>query len=144
MTKPAILVVCTANSARSQMTEGLLRHHVGEVFDVESAGTVATLVRPEAIAVMREIGIDITAHRSKSVDEFRNRDFRYLITVCDHARQSCPVLPGVVEQIHWNLEDPAAVQGDEAARLAAFRDIRDQIAFRVRAFAALRASRVSA
>ncbi len=134
MSKPGILVVCTGNSARSQMAEGLLRHHLGERYEVHSAGTKPRQVRPEAIAVMHEIGIDISGHRSKSVDEFVGREFRYVITVCDNANESCPAFPGKAERIHWSLEDPAAAQGSEEERRAAFRRIRDQIADRVRAF----------
>jgi arsenate reductase len=109
------------------MAEGLLRHHAGDRFDVASAGTRPTQVRPEAIAVMREIGIDISGHRSKSVDEFAARDFDYVLTVCDHARESCPIFPGHGNRLHHNFEDPAAVQGSEQEKLAAFRRVRDQI-----------------
>ena len=118
------------------MGEGLFRHHLGHRFDVHSAGTHPSLVRPEAIAVMAELGIDLSSHRSKSVDEFLHREFRYVFTVCDNARDSCPLLPGPAERIHWPFEDPAAVQGSEEDRLAAFRRIRDQIQARVQEFAA--------
>ncbi len=131
-----ILVLCTGNSARSQMAEGLLRQALGGRFEVHSAGTKPGHVRPEAIAVMRELGIDISGHRSKHLDEFRGTEFRYVITVCDNAAATCPVFPGPAERIHWSFEDPAAVEGSEEERLAAFRRIRDQIAARVRAFAA--------
>jgi len=131
-----ILVLCTGNSARSQMAEGLLRSALGGRFEIHSAGSKPGHVRPEAIAVMRELGIDISGHRSKHLDEFRGTEFRYVITVCDHAAETCPVFPGIAERIHWSFEDPAAVQGDEAERLAAFRRIRDQIATRVRSVAA--------
>lgn len=133
--KPAILVLCTGNSARSQMGEGLLRHALGDRFDVSSAGTHPSSVRAEAIAVMAELGIDISTHRSKHVDEFGRRAFRYVITVCDNARESCPHLPGATELLHWSFDDPAAAQGGEAARLDEFRRIRDQIRARVQAFA---------
>ena len=119
MTKK-ILVLCTGNSARSQMGEGLFRTEGGAGFQVFSAGTKASSVRPEAIAVMKEIGIDISGHRSKSV--------------CDSARDNCPVFPAGSARIHWSIEDPAAVQGSEQERLAAFRRIRDQIHERVKAF----------
>jgi arsenate reductase len=132
--KKRVLILCTGNSARSQMAEGLLRHLAGDRFDVESAGTHPSHVRPEAIASMQEIGIDISQHRSKSVDEFRSRPFDYVITVCDNAKEACPVFPGAPEQIHWSFEDPAAVQGGESERLAAFRRIRDQIDERFRIF----------
>jgi arsenate reductase len=134
--KEKILVLCTGNSARSQMAEGLLREALGHRFEVHSAGSKPSRVRPEAIAVMREMGIDISGHRSKHLDEYLGTEFRYVITVCDNAAETCPVFPGVAERIHWSFEDPAAVEGDEATRLAAFRRIRDQIAERVRAFAA--------
>lgn len=131
-----ILVLCTGNSARSQMAEGLLRAAVGDRFAIYSAGSKPSQVRPEAIAVMREIGIDISGHRSKHLDEFLGAEFRYVITVCDNAAETCPVFPGIAERIHWSFEDPAAVEGDEETRLGAFRRIRDQLAERVRGFAA--------
>ena len=129
-----ILVLCTGNSARSQMGEGLFRHEGGPAYQVESAGTVPSHVRPEAISVMRELGIDISSHRSKSVAEFDGQSFDYVVTVCDHARDRCPVFPAGTERIHWSLEDPAAVRGSEAERLAAFRKIRDELQQRVMAF----------
>ena len=122
-----VLFLCTGNSARSQMAEGLLREMAGEMFDVASAGVSPSSVRPEAIAVMREIGIDISRHRSKSVDECSDQEFDYVITVCDNAREQCPVFPGQVKQIHWSFDDPAAAEGDELARLAVFRRVRDEI-----------------
>ncbi len=129
-----ILVLCTGNSARSQMAEGLFRHEGRGEYEIESAGTKPSCVRPEAIVVMRELGIDIAGHRSKSVDEFAGQRFDYVVTVCDNARDTCPMFPADVERIHWSLEDPAAVQGSEDARLAAFRRIRDQLHERVRVF----------
>ncbi|MCW5962526.1 MAG: arsenate reductase ArsC [Bryobacterales bacterium] len=129
-----ILVLCTANSARSQMGEGLFRHEGGGRFHVESAGTRATLVRPEAIKVMAELGIDISGHRSKAVDEFYRQHFDYVVTVCDNARDNCPVFPAGTERIHWSFEDPAAVDGPEEDRLNEFRRIRDQIHGRVKQF----------
>lgn len=133
--KEKVLILCTGNSARSQMAEGLFRSALGEKFEVFSAGTRPSSVRTEAIDVMREIGLDISGHRSKSVDEFLGQEFRYLITVCDNAKESCPIFPGLTERIHWSLEDPAAVEGSEEERKAAFRGIRDQIGERIRAFA---------
>ncbi len=130
-----VLILCTGNSARSQMAEGLFRSALGDKFEVFSAGTRPSSVRPEAIDVMREIGIDISGHRSKSVNEFLGQQFRYVITVCDNAKESCPVFPGRSERIHWSFEDPAAVEGNEEERKAAFRRIRDHIAERVREFA---------
>jgi arsenate reductase len=106
MTKPLILIVCTANSARSQMAEGLMRHLHGDRFEVASAGTIATRVRPEAIQAMAEAGIDISHHRSKAIDEFLNTPIRYLITVCDHARDNCPYVPGAQTVLHWPFPDP--------------------------------------
>lgn len=126
-----ILVLCTGNSARSQMGEGLFRHDGRGAYEVESAGTKPGHVRPEAIAVMKELGIDISGHRSKSVNEFEGQSFDYVVTVCDNARDNCPVFPAGTERIHWSFEDPAAVQGTEEERLAAFRRIRDQIQERV-------------
>ena len=127
MTKKRVLILCTGNSARSQMAEGLLRHDAGERFEVESAGTRPSQVRPEAIAVMRELGIDISSHRSKHVDEFADQRFDYVITVCDNAKESCPIFPGSTTAIHRNFEDPAAFHGTEPERLALFRRVRDEI-----------------
>lgn len=133
--KPArILVLCTGNSARSQMAEGLFRELGGAGYNVFSAGTKPSQVRAEAIAVMREIGIDISAHRSKSIDEFVGHAFDYVVTVCDDARDKCPVFPGGGQRIHWSLEDPAATQGSEEERQAAFRRIRNQLQQRIEAF----------
>jgi arsenate reductase len=127
MKKQRVLILCTGNSARSQMAEGILRDMAGDIFDVESAGVAPTSVRPEAIEVMREIGIDISGHLSKSTDVFANESFDYVITVCDNARESCPVFPGRAERIHWSFDDPAATKGSEEERLKAFRTARDQI-----------------
>ena len=117
------------------MAEGILRHIAGEKFEVESAGVAPSSVRPEAIEAMREIGIDISNHRSKSVDEFKDQKFEYIITVCDNAKESCPVFPGNATRMHWSFDDPAAVIGDEEIRLASFRTIRDQIRFHLEQFA---------
>lgn len=132
MNKKRVLILCTGNSARSQMAEGLLRADAGDRFEVASAGVNPSHVRPEAIEVMREIGIDISGHRSKSVDEFVSQEFDYLITVCDNANEQCPIFPGKTERIHWSFEDPAAVQGDAEARLAVFRRVRDEIRARLK------------
>ena len=131
-----VLILCTANSARSQMAEGLLRHEGGERFDVASAVSQPTRVRPEAITVMRELGIDISGQRSKSVEEFIGQDFDDVITVCDTARQSCPVFPGKTTLTHWSIEDPAASEGDEQAHHAVFRRVRDELRERLRSFIA--------
>lgn len=126
MHKKRVLILCTGNSARSQMAEGLLRHDAGERFEVFSAGTKPSQVRPEAIAVMRELGIDISTHRSKHVNEFQGEQFDYVLTVCDNAKDNCPFFPGTVS-LHHSFEDPAAFQGAEEERLALFRKVRDQI-----------------
>jgi len=133
--KTRVLILCTGNSARSQMGEGLLRHMAGDRVEVHSAGTRPGSVRPEAVAAMAEVGIDIRHHRSKHVDEFAGQPFDYVITVCDHANESCPVFPAGTHRIHWSFEDPAAAAGDEAHRLAEFRRVRDQIAQRLSEFA---------
>ena len=125
--KKRVLILCTGNSARSQMAEGLLRHDAGDRFDVFSAGTRPGKVRPEAISVMRELGIDITGHRSKSVDEFVGRSFDYVLTVCDNAKESCPIFPGQAARIHRSFDDPAELQGTEDERLALFRRVRDEL-----------------
>lgn len=132
--KPRVLILCTGNSARSQMAEGLLRHEGGDRFEVFSAGTRPSQVRPEAIAVMAEIGLDISRHRSKSVDEFVGKDLDFVITVCDNAKETCPVFPGSVKRLHWPFEDPAAVEGSGEVRKAAFRRVRDRIHGRIMVF----------
>ena len=114
------------------MAEGILRALNGEEYDVESAGVEPSRVRPEAIAAMREIGIDISSYHSKSVDEFVGQHFDYVITVCDNAKESCPVFPAETKRIHWSFTDPAAVSGNEKVRLAAFRKVRDEIRERLR------------
>jgi arsenate reductase len=116
------------------MGEGLFRHEGRGAYEVASAGTKPSHVRPEAIAVMKELGIDISGHRSKSVNEFEGQSFDYVVTVCDNARANCPVFPAGTDRIHWSFEDPAAVQGGEQERLAAFRRIRDEIHERVKTF----------
>lgn len=136
MSKQHALILCTGNSARSQMAEGLLRWLAGHRFEVASAGTRPSLVRPEAIRAMADLGVDISTHRSKSVDEFAGSRFDYVITVCDNARDTCPVFPAGVGRIHWSFADPAAVEGDEATRLDAFVRIRDQIRVRLEAWIA--------
>jgi arsenate reductase len=133
-----VLILCTGNSARSQMAEGLLRHDGGDKFEVASAGVEPSHVRPQAIAAMRELGIDISGQRSKSVAEFAGQEFDYVITVCDNANERCPVFPGQTERIHWSFDDPAAATGDEAAQLAVFRRVRDEIRARLRDFIAAR------
>lgn len=131
-----VLILCTGNSARSQMAEGLLRHAAGVQFDVFSAGVEPTEVRPLAIAAMQEAGIDISGQRSKSVDEFAGQEFDYVITVCDNANQTCPMFPGKTKRIHWSVADPAAAVGNEEERLSIFRRIRDELGKKLREFVA--------
>ena len=125
--KKRVLILCTGNSARSQMAEGLLRHDAGELFEVVSSGTKPSSVRPEAVAVMRELGIDISGHRSKSVAEFDGQTFDYVITVCDSARESCPVFFGATHRLHHSFDDPAGIEGSEEECLALFRRLRDDL-----------------
>ena len=129
-----VLFVCTDNSARSQMAEGMLNAWGAHRFEAQSAGTEATAVRPEAIAVMDEIGIDISGQQSKTLEPFMGQSFGWLITVCDKARESCPTLPGVAQQAHWSIDDPSAVEGSEEERLAAFRQARDILRARIQMF----------
>jgi arsenate reductase len=133
--KKRVLILCTGNSARSQMAEGWLRHDAGEKFEVESAGVISSFVRPQAIEAMREIGIDIAGHRSKSVEEFAGQDFDYVITVCDNAKESCPVFPGKTERVRCSFDDPAEAEGSEEERLAVFRRVRDGIRDKLNGFA---------
>ncbi len=129
-----VLFVCTHNSARSQMAEGMLRAWGESRFEVFSAGTEATTVRREAIAAMAEIGIDIGGHTSKTLEPFLGESFSWLITVCDQAQESCPTLPGVAQQAHWSIDDPSAVEGTERERLEAFRRARDVLRGRIQMF----------
>ena len=134
-----ILILCTGNCVRSQMAEGLLRHLGGPAYEVHSAGSHPHgYVSSLAIEVMREIGIDISAHRSKSVSEFASQHFDTVITVCDSAAQECPVFPGAPQRIHWSVNDPGAASGSQEEKLAAFRRIRDDLASRLRSFLASR------
>lgn len=132
--KKRVLILCTGNSARSQMAEGLLRNDAGERFEVASAGTKASFVRPEAVVAMREVGIDISGHRSKNVDEFEGQQFDYVITVCDNARETCPVFFGKSQKLHRDFEDPATARGSEENRLVVFRRVRDQLRTYLRDF----------
>ena len=129
-----VLFLCTHNAARSQMAEALLRHLGGDRFVVSSAGTAPTRVHPLAVAALREVGLDIAGARSKHVEELRDQPFDYVITVCDRAAETCPTLPGGGVRLHWGCEDPSAVEGDEAERLAAFRRVRDELAERILRF----------
>lgn len=136
MSKQRILILCTGNSARSQMAEGLLRHMAGERFEAFSAGTRPAGLNPKAVQAMAEVGIDISGQRSKSVEEFQGQPFDYVLTVCDNAREACPVFPGTAKRIHWSLDDPAAAQGSDEEQLHAFRKIRDELQGLLRGFTA--------
>ena len=131
--KKRVLFICTGNVARSQMAEGLLRAAAGDRVQVFSGGIVPSYVRPNAIAVMKELGIDISQHRSKSMNEFIDTPIDYVITVCDHAAQFCPVFPGAAKRIHWSIQDPVAI-GDDEAQLEAFRVARDDLKSRIAEF----------
>lgn len=128
MNKPSILILCTGNSCRSHLAEGILRQIAGDLFDVHSAGSnPAGYVHPKAIAVMAEIGIDISGHTSKHMNEFLDRKIDTVITVCGKADQACPMFPGQVNRYHWGFDDPAHATGTEEEILAVFRCVRDQI-----------------
>jgi arsenate reductase (thioredoxin) len=129
-----VLFVCTHNSARSQMAEGMVRAWGGGLFEAFSAGTEASAVRPEAIAVMREIGIDLSGHTSKTILPFLGEEFAWVITVCDQAKESCPAIPGAAQQAHWSIDDPSEIEGSEKERLHAFRTARDTLRDRVHMF----------
>ena len=129
-----VLFVCTHNSARSQIAEALLAHYGGADFEVRSAGTEATRVNPDAVRVLAESGIDWSGARSKVITEFLDQRFDYVITVCDRARETCPVFPGSTNTLHWGLDDPAEVTGTDEQRLAAFRRTEREIAGRLRPF----------
>ena len=136
MTKRRVLFVCIHNSARSQMAEGMLRAWAGDRFEVASGGTEARGLRPEAIAVMGELGIDISRHTSKTIEGFMGQPWDWLIPVCEEACEACPYVPGARAVLRWSFDDPAAATGSEAERLAAFRRVRDELATQVRAFIA--------
>jgi arsenate reductase (thioredoxin) len=134
--KSKVLILCTGNSARSQMAEGLLRHDAGDAFDVESAGMKPGTVRPEAIQAMREAGIDISGQRSKHVREFDGQRFDYVITVCDNAKETCPVFLGAAQRLHHSFDDPPPPSvGTEEERMEIFRRVRDELREYLREFA---------
>jgi arsenate reductase len=136
-TRTRVLFLCTHNSSRSQMAEGLLQARGGESYAAFSAGTHPRSVHPLAVRVMAEIGIDLgpaSGHRAKSLDEFRGQSFDLVVTVCDDAAEECPFFPGARRQEHWGFPDPSAVSGSEEERLAAFRAVRDAIAARIDGF----------
>jgi len=126
-----VLFLCTHNSARSQMAEGLLRHLGGDRFEVHSAGTEATTVRPLAIRAMHELGIDISQQRSKTLEPYADQRFDHVITVCDDANESCPVFPNATHRSHWSLPDPSKATGTEAEQLAVYRRVRDDLRARI-------------
>jgi arsenate reductase (thioredoxin) len=134
--KHRVLILCTGNSARSQMAEGLLRELAGNRFEVFSAGSKPSIVNTFAIQVMKERGIDITSHRSKHLSEFLKQPFDYVITVCDNAAETCPVFPGRAERIHWSFPDPALAEESDQERLQVFRNIRDAIEAQLNAWLA--------
>jgi arsenate reductase len=137
MKKPLVLILCTGNSCRSQMAEGILRHAAGDLFEVQSAGSVpAGFVHPKAVAVLQEIGIDMGMHTSKSLQEFMGREISTVITVCGNADRACPIFPGRVTRYHWGFDDPAHATGSEEEILNAFRCVRDQIRRVFEAYAA--------
>lgn len=122
-----VLILCTGNSARSQMAEGLLRSISRGSIEVQSAGTRPSQLNPLAVEAMRELGLDISGQRSKSVEEFKGLNFDVVITVCDNARETCPVFPGAPERIHWSIPDPAVAEGTHEEKLQAFRQARDDL-----------------
>ena len=126
-----VLFLCTHNSARSQMAEGLLRHLAGDRFEVMSAGTESTFVRPEAIAAMEEIGVDISGQESKTLDVYVDQSFDYVVTVCDETNEACPFFPGAKNRLHWSFRDPSRATGDEEERLRVFTEVRDEILTRI-------------
>ncbi len=134
--KRRILFLCTHNSARSQMAQGWLNHLGGSLYEAHSAGTEATLVRPFAIEVMREAGVDISHHTSKTLERYIGQRWDAVITVCDDAEATCPVFPGAARRLHWSFPDPSRATGDDEARRGVFRATRDAIRVRIEAFLA--------
>ena len=131
MIKPKVLFVCTENACRSQMAEGFLRHHAGDRFEAFSGGAEPGKLNPATVDVMREVGIDISGHRSKDVAEFLGQSFHFIIRVCDKFKETCPVLPGAIWYLDWNLQDPASAKGSSTERMMVFRCVRDEIEGRV-------------
>src|SRR3712207_4389626 len=129
--KPRVLFLCTHNSARSQMAEGVLRNLGEDRFEVHSAGTEATRVRPLAIRAMDEIGIDISGQESKTLEQYLGEPFDYVITVCDEANEACPFFPGARNRLHWSFRDPSRATGSDEERLEVFREVRDEIRERI-------------
>jgi arsenate reductase (thioredoxin) len=139
--KPRILFLCTHNSARSQMAEGLLRSRYGDRFEVASAGTEATRVHPLATRAMAEVGVDLGGHTSKTLDHLGDQRWDYVITVCDSANERCPIFPQKTSRLHWSFPDPSQATGSEVDRLEVFRRVRDALAERIRQWAADRLER---
>jgi arsenate reductase len=129
-----VLFLCTGNSCRSQMAEGWLRHLAGDRFEVSSAGTSPAGLNPGAVDAMKESGVDISTHRSKHLNEFAGVRFDYVVTVCDRAKETCPIFPGARTVLHWSFDDPAAAQGADEERRKVFRRVRDEIAGRINQF----------
>jgi arsenate reductase len=129
--KPRVLFLCTHNSARSQMAEGVLRNLAEDRFEVRSAGTEATRVRPLAVRAMDEIGIDISGQESKTLERYLGEPFDYVITVCDEANEACPFFPGAKNRLHWSFRDPSRATGSDEERLEVFREVRDEIRERI-------------
>jgi len=140
MSVARVLFLCTHNSARSQMAEGLLRRLAADRFEVASAGTEARGVNPLAVRAMADIGVDLRGHTSKTLDRFLGERWDYVITVCDNANESCPVFPGPVTRLHWSFDDPSAAAGGDEQRLAVFRRVRDEIRARIDAWLAQQAA----
>jgi arsenate reductase len=132
--KKRVLFLCTANSSRSQMAEGIINHFLGNKIEAFSAGTIATSVNPRAVRSMQELGIDLSGKRSKNIDEFEGQTFDYVITLCDNAREQCPVYFGGVKRMHMGFDDPAAAMGSEEEIMAVFRSVRDEIKNRLLRF----------
>jgi arsenate reductase (thioredoxin) len=138
--KRRVLFLCTGNSCRSQMAEGLLRHLAGDRFEAASAGTHPSVLNPGAVAVMQEIGVDISGQKSKGLELFKGDRFDHVITVCDRAKESCPVFHGAAAMLHWSFDDPAEALGSPEEKMAVFRRVRDEIAAALRQFLASPAS----
>ena len=130
--RPKLLFVCTGNSARSQMAEGYLRQAFGDKYEALSAGVEPKGLDPRAVEAMREIGVEIAGQQSKDVKSLLGQHIAYVVTVCDNAKERCPIFPGAVKYLHWSLADPAAVDGTHDEKLAAFRKVRDELIFRIK------------
>ena len=134
MDKMKVIFICTGNACRSQMAEGLLRHRAGDKFEVYSAGSHPSHLHPASVAVMNELGIDISHHKSDPVDDYLDIGIDIVITVCDNAQQSCPTFPGNVERIHWGLDDPYHGWGAKPEDLPPYRETRDELKERIEGF----------